>query len=52
LSNIREFDWTHPIWGEPLSWEKRMELNLEGGIVEKTEFLRRAEWEANRREGD
>jgi len=52
LSDIREYDWTHPIWGEPLSWEKRMELNLKGGVVEKIEFLRRPEWEANRRERD
>jgi hypothetical protein len=41
-------DGTDPISGKPLSWEKRMELSLKGGILEKDELLRRAEWEERR----
>lgn len=38
-------DGTDPISGKPLSWGKRMELGLRGGILEREELLRRAEWE-------
>jgi hypothetical protein len=48
LWGLRENDRTDPISGKPLSWEKRMELSLKGGILEKEELLRRAEWEENR----
>ncbi len=47
---IRAYGWEDPIWGRPLTWEKRMELNLKSGILEKEELLRRAEWEERRRE--
>ena len=50
LGSIREYDRTDPIWGKPLSWEKRKELNLKSGILEKEEILRRAEWEERRGE--
>jgi len=49
-SPIRGYGWEDPIWGRPLTWEKRMELNLKSGILEKEELLRRAEWEERRRE--
>jgi len=48
LSPIREYGWEDPIWGRPLAWEKRIELNLKSGILEKEELLRRAEWEGRR----
>jgi hypothetical protein len=51
LGPIRPYGWEDPIWGRPLTWEKRMELNLKSGILEKEELLRRAEWEERRREG-
>ncbi len=41
-------DGTDPISGKPLRWEKRMELSLKGGILEREELLRRAEWEERR----
>jgi len=47
-SPIREYGWEDPIWGRPLAWEKRIELNLKSGILEKEELLRRAEWEGRR----
>lgn len=50
LLAIRDYDWTDPIRGKPLTWEKRMELSLRTGILEKEEILRRAEWE--RRHGE
>lgn len=50
LSRIRAYQWEDPIWGKPLTWEKRMELNLKSGILESEEFLRRVEWEERRRD--
>jgi hypothetical protein len=48
LSPIRAYGWEDPIWGRPLTWEKRMELNLKSGILEREEFLKRVEWEERR----
>lgn len=48
LWGLRDDDWNDPISGKPLSWKKRMELSLKGGILEREELLRRAEWEENR----
>ena len=49
LWGLRDNDWTDPISGKPLSWEKRMELGLKGGVLQREELLRRAEWEERRR---
>jgi hypothetical protein len=48
LWGLRDNDWTDPVSGRPLSWEKRRELSLKGGILEREELLRRAEWEERR----
>jgi len=45
LWGLRDNDRTDPISGKPLSWEKRMPLDLKGGILEREELLRWAEWE-------
>jgi hypothetical protein len=37
-----------PVWGGPLTWKKRKELNLKSGVLEKEELLRRAAWEERR----
>lgn len=49
LWGLRDNDWSDPISGKPLSWEKRMELGLKGGVLQREELLRRAEWEERRR---
>jgi hypothetical protein len=50
LNPIRAYGWEDHMSGKPLTWEKRMELNLKSGIVEREELLRRAMWEERRRE--
>jgi len=50
LWDLRDNDWSDPISGKPLSWEKRMELGLKGGVLQREELLRRAEWEERRGE--
>jgi hypothetical protein len=48
LNSIRAYGSEDPVWGKPLTWKKRMELNLKSGVLEKEELLRRAAWEEKR----
>ena len=45
LSSIHGYGWEDRIWGRKLTWEEHLKLNVESGILEKEELLRRAEWE-------
>ena len=48
LRPIEAYGSEDPVWGKPLAWKKRMELNLKSGVLEKEELLRRTAWEENR----
>jgi hypothetical protein len=48
LSPIRAYGPEDPVWGKPLTWKKRMELNRKSGILKSEELLRRAKWEEKR----
>jgi hypothetical protein len=50
LNPIEAYGWEDRRSGKPLTWEKRMELNLKSGVLEKEELLRRATWEERRHE--
>jgi hypothetical protein len=50
LNPIEVYGWEDHMSGKPLTWEKRMELNLKSGILEREELLRRAMWEERRHE--
>jgi len=50
LRSIENYGWEDRIWGKKLTWEERLKLNVKSGILEREEFLRRAEWEGRRGE--